>query len=109
VIMEVHVDDCMVVGMTQSLLDGFKVQMNKKYHLTDLGPCRWLLGIKIKRDLEGKTTALSQHAYIESIISRFNFDNLKPSSIPMDPSAPLLKSQCPTTLAGIARMKNIPY
>jgi len=109
VVMGVHVDNCMAIGMTQNLLDEFKVRMNKKYHLTNLGPCRWLLGIKIERDLEGKTTALSRHAYIESIISRFNFDDLKPSSIPMDPSAPLLKSQCPMTLAGIARMKNVPY
>jgi len=27
----------------------------------------------------------------------------------MDPSAPILKSQCPTTLAEIVRMKNVPY
>ena len=25
---------------------------NKKYKLTDLGPCKWLLGIKIERGLE---------------------------------------------------------
>jgi len=27
----------------------------------------------------------------------------------MDPSAPLLKSQSPTTLTEIAKMKNVPY
>jgi Reverse transcriptase (RNA-dependent DNA polymerase) len=109
VAMGVHVDDCMAIGTTQGLLNEFKVRMNKKYRLTDLGSCRWLLGIKIERDLEGETTALSQHAYIDSIITRFNFDDLKPSSVPMDPSAPLLKSQCPTLLAEIAKMKNVPY
>ena len=39
VVMGVHVDDCMAIGMTQNLLDEFKVRMNKKYRLTDLGPC----------------------------------------------------------------------
>jgi len=109
VILAVHVDDCLVTGSSQVLLDGFKTEINTKYKMTDLGPCKWLLGIKIDRDFELRTIALSQHAYIESILTRFNFDDLKPSAIPMDPSAPLLKSQSPTTLTGVARMKNVPY
>jgi hypothetical protein len=39
----------------------------------------------------------------------FNFDDLKPSDIPMDPSAQLLVSQCPTKLEDLARMQNVPY
>ena len=53
--------------------------------------------------------ALSQHNYIDSIITRFNFNDLKPSAIPMDPAASLKTSQSPTSLAGIAKMKNVPY
>jgi hypothetical protein len=59
--------------------------------------------------MQAGTIALSQHAYIDSIITRFNFEDLKPSLIAMDPAAPLLKSQSPTTLADIAKMANIPY
>lgn len=77
--------------------------------MTDLGPCKWLLGIKVERDWELGTIALSQHAYIDAILARFNFDDLKPSAIPMDPAVPLLKSQSPTTLADIAKMRNVPY
>jgi hypothetical protein len=83
--------------------------VNGKYRLTDLGPCKWLLGIKVDRNLENGTIALSQHAYIDSIITRFNFDDLKPSSTPMDPSSPLTNSQSPKMLADIAKMKNVPY
>src|SRR5258707_5349346 len=83
--------------------------INGKYQMTDLGPCKWLLGIKITRDVQAGTIALSQHTYIDSIVTRFNFDDLKPSSIAMDPAAPLLKSQSPTTLADIAKMSNVPY
>ena len=53
--------------------------------------------------------SLSQQAYVKVIITKFNFDDLKPSSIPMDPSAPLLKSQSPTKLDDIAKMRNVPY
>jgi hypothetical protein len=90
VVVAMHVDDCLTTGSTQGLMDEFKAKINGKYWMTDLGPCKWLLGIKITRDMQAGTIALSQHAYIDSIITRFNFDNLKPSSIAMVPAAPLL-------------------
>jgi hypothetical protein len=99
----------MITGSSGKLISGFKREMNEKYKITDLGPAHWLLGIKITRDLANKTIALSQHSYIESIITRFNFNDLKPLSTPMDPSIPLSKSQSPTKLADIAKMKNVPY
>ena len=109
VVLGVHVDDCMVTGSSTTLVSKFKVDMDKKYKLTDLGPANWLLGIKISRDLANKTISLSQRTYIESIITRFNFDDLKPSSMPIDPAVPLLKSQSPSKLEDIAKMRNIPF
>ena len=52
---------------------------------------------------------LSQHAYINMIITYFNFNDLKPSAVPMDHNQPLGRSQCPSTLANITWMRNIPY
>ena len=109
VVVVVHVDDCLTTGNSQGLVDEFKVRINGKYRMTDLGPCKWLLGIKITHDMQAGTIALSQHTYVDSIVTCFNFDDLKPSSIAMDPAAPLLKSQSPTTLADIAKMANVPY
>jgi Reverse transcriptase (RNA-dependent DNA polymerase) len=109
IILAVHVDDCMLLKSSRRLIDEFKVQMNKTYKISDLRAIHWLLGIKVTRDLPNHTISLSQHAYIDSIILRYNFTDLKPSVIPMDPCAPLLKSQLPTKLADIAQMKNVPY
>jgi hypothetical protein len=109
IISAIHVDDGMVTGSNGSLVNKFKKDMNAKYKLTDLGAAHWLLGIKITRDLVNRTLSLSQHAYIDAIITRFNFDDLKPSSMPMDPSAPLSKSQSPSKLEDINKMKNVPY
>ena len=53
--------------------------------------------------------SLSQLAYIEAIITRFNFDDMKACAIPMDPSTPLSKSWSPPKLEDIAKMRNIPY
>jgi Reverse transcriptase (RNA-dependent DNA polymerase) len=109
IILAVHVNDCMLLGSSQRLIDEFKVQMNKTYKISDLGVIHWLLGIKVTQDLPNHTISLSQHAYIDSIILQYNFTDLKPSVIPMDPCAPLLKSQLPTKLADIAQIKNVPY
>ena len=109
IIVVVHVDDGMVAGTSKVLINKFKVEMNEKYKLTDLGPVHWLLGIKIVRDLANKTVSLSQHAYIEAIITRFNFNDLKPAATPIDPSVPLSKSQSPSKLEDIAKMRNVPY
>jgi hypothetical protein len=109
VILAIHVDDCLATGSNQVLVNEAKEGVNGKYKMTDLGPCKWLLGIKIIRDLKNHTTSLSQHAYIESILARFNFDHVKPLSTPIDPNIPLTMAQSPSTLAEIAKMRNIPY
>ena len=109
VILAIHVDDGMVTGNNTALIKQFKEDINKKYKITDLGPVYSLLGIKVTQDLAEKTISLSQQAYIEAIITKFNFDDLKPCATPMDPSAPLSKSQSPTKLEEISKMRNVPY
>ena len=74
IIFAVHVDDGMVTGSSVLLINKFKEDMNAKYKLTNLGTASWLLGIKISHDLINKTLSLSQHAYIDAILTRFNFE-----------------------------------
>lgn len=88
-IIAVHVDDCLVTGNSMELISKFKKDIHKTYKITDLGPCTWILGIKITCDLINRTTSLSQQSYIDTILTRHNFDDLKPSSIPIDPNQPL--------------------
>src|ERR1700678_3195560 len=78
IVLAVHVDDGMLLGSSRKLIDEFKFQMNKTYKISDLGAIHWLLGIKVTRDLPNHTISLSQHAYIDSIIPRYNFTDLKP-------------------------------
>ena len=109
IILAVHVDDCMAAGSSAVFISKFKEGMNRKYRLTDLGAANWLLGIKITRNLKDKTISLSQCTYIEAIITQFNFDDVKPLAIPIDPSAPLSKTQSPSKLEDIAKMRNVPF
>jgi len=56
-----HMDDCLSIGTSQGLVDEFKKSINEKYKMTNLGPCKWLLGIKIDRNLANGT--LAAHLY----------------------------------------------
>ena len=52
---------------------------------------------------------MSQRAYINSIIRRYNFDDLKPLSMPMDPAIHLTNNQSPTNTAEHVIMRDKPY
>ena len=108
-ILACHVDNCMITGSSQQLIQSYKGKLKSKYSLTDLGLAKWPLRMKITRDLEARTISLLQLLYIKSILTKFNFMDLKPFSTPMDPLIQLSKDQCPQTLEEIADMKKIPY
>jgi hypothetical protein len=109
VVLACHVDDCTITGNSQHLLQSYRDKIKQKYSLTDLGAINWLLGIKITRDLDNQTISLSQSSYIDSILTRFNFVDLKPSAIPMDPSIRFSKDQCPKTAEEVEDMSKVPY
>ena len=109
VLLAIHVDDCTITGNSERFIAELKIKLASKYSLTDLGPAAWLLGIKITRNLEDRTLALSQESYIDSILARFNFTDLKPLATPMDPNIRFSKDQCPQTLEEASEMRRIPY
>ena len=81
-----HVDDCTLTGSSGELMGLFKDEIRARYKITDLGPISWVLGMKVIRDRVTQTISLSQEPYVDTIIFKYNFSDLKPISIPMDPS-----------------------
>ena len=109
VIIVVHVGGCTIASLKHELIDELKMRIKEFVEITDMGELHWLLGIEVKRDQEAHTILLSQHSYINSIIRRFGFEDLKPITTPMDPNAKLSTAQSPSTGAQYAAMRNIPY
>jgi hypothetical protein len=77
--------------------------------MTDLGELHWLLGMEVKRDWSNQMGSISQMAYIDHICEKFNLQDAKPLSTPLDPGNHLLKSQSPSTPKQIDDMRGIPY
>ena len=84
IVIAVHVDDCTIAASEPHLVEDFKISLSKHVKVTDLGELHWMLGIKVKRDHTAGTIHLSQKAYINSILRRYNFSDLKPLSMLMD-------------------------
>jgi len=99
----------MIVASTCTLVDKFKAKLREHVEITDLGELHWLLGIEIQRDRPGRLLHLSQWSYIDAILCRFGFEDLKPVSILMDTQVSLLTAQSPRSTSDFAMMRNIPY
>jgi hypothetical protein len=108
-IVVVHVDDCTIVANTIHLIDELKASLSKHFEVTDLGELHWMLGIEVKHDHPGHLVHLSQCAYIEAILRRYHFANLKPLSTPMDHQVCLSSDQAPASAAECAMMRDVPY
>ena len=109
IIVLVHVDDCTIMGKSQVLIDRFKVEIAKSVDITDMGGLHWILGIEVCRVQEERRILLSQKSYINSILRRYGFEDLKPISTPMDPANQLTSAQSPSTTEEFATMRNMPY
>ena len=108
-IVVVHVDDCTIVANTICLINELKAGLSKHFEVTDLGELHWMLGIEVKRDRPGRLVHLSQCAYIDAILRRYNLADLKPLSTPMDNQVHLSSDQAPASTAECAMMRDMPY
>jgi hypothetical protein len=50
----VFVDDLLIIGPSTLGIDTIKAQLAQKFHMTDLGPCKFYLGMEVIRDRENQ-------------------------------------------------------
>jgi hypothetical protein len=53
------------------------------YKMTNLGPAKKFFGLEIDRQLENGAIGLSQTAYINTILKRFNMEDANPAPTPL--------------------------
>ncbi|OWZ05706.1 polyprotein, partial [Phytophthora megakarya] len=90
-----YVDDMLIASRDNDVIASVKAGIAGKFRIKDLGRARFILGIEIDYDMDGKTLGISQRAYTEPIIKKFGQENAKPSLMPLDPSLHLIKGDGP--------------
>lgn len=83
----VYVDDLLICGNTMSDIENLKQMLSATFHMKDLGPIRYFLGLEVDRSPAG--FFLSQRKYVLDILSEHNMSQAKPVHLPMDPNMKL--------------------
>jgi len=102
------VDDCVAIGSRQ-VLTSLAKSVDEKYGTTGLGEVRWVLGMLMERDRAARTISISQEAFIDSILARFNLTDATTVATPLNPGTQLSATDCPTLESELAEMENKPY
>nr|XP_009771932.1 PREDICTED: uncharacterized protein LOC104222398 [Nicotiana sylvestris] len=67
------------------------------FQVSDLGPAKQMLGMRISRNRSEGTLKLSQEKYIQKVLSRFSLHDAKTRSTPLGSHLNLSKDQSPKT------------
>jgi len=83
VIFSIHVDDIFAAASSKQELESFKALLQSKWEISDLGPTKFALGIAITRDRPSHSISLSQTAYIDHLLLRFDVGDSRSADTPM--------------------------
>lgn len=77
----------MITGNNETTIKDLKKRLDKLFHIKDLGPPKFFLGIKIIRLPVG--ICLSQRKYALELIANIGLVGCKPSIVPMEQNVKL--------------------
>nr|GFB63757.1 retrotransposon protein, putative, Ty1-copia subclass [Tanacetum cinerariifolium] len=104
-----YVDDILIMGNNIPRLKEVKDNLGKCFSMKDLEEAAYILGIKIYRDRSRRLIRLSQSAYIDKILKKYNMHNSKKGYLPMEVKHDLSNKLCASTPEEVAYMKKVPY
>ena len=82
--LSIYVDDTIAIfpKELESVWEEDKKAISNEYAIKDLGDCEWVLNMAVTRDRKKGTITLSQHAYVELLLTEHQMDQCKPASTP---------------------------
>jgi len=104
-----YVDDILLATNDKGMLYDVKQFLSRNFDMKDMGEASYVIGIKIHRDRNRGILGLSQEAYINKVLERFNMKNCSPSVAPIVKGDKFELSQCPQNDFEREHMKKIPY
>lgn len=104
-----YVDDLLIAANSLDELNKFKSALSSTFKMKDLGEAKYVLGIQICRDRAKKTLTIDQSRYVADIATRFDLNDSRDVSTPMEHKLKLSKDNCPKTDVERQEMAKVPY
>ncbi|XP_043693083.1 uncharacterized mitochondrial protein AtMg00810-like [Telopea speciosissima] len=77
-----YVDDIVITSSNDELISFFKDMLHQQFHIKDLGPKKYFLGIEVARSSLG--LSLCQRKYVLEILEDSGLSGARPSNMPME-------------------------
>ncbi|GJT67457.1 putative ribonuclease H-like domain-containing protein [Tanacetum coccineum] len=90
-LVQVYVDDIIFGSTKKELCIAFEKLMHEKFQMSSMGELTFFLGLQVKQKKDG--IFISQDKYVEEILKKFGFTEVKTASTPMETQKPLLKDE----------------
>jgi len=80
-LISLYVDDLIITGNSEKLIDGIKEQMSQVFEMKDLGELHYCLGLEVWRN--AGRTFVTQGKYVRELLRKFRMDQCNAVSVPM--------------------------
>jgi hypothetical protein len=104
-----YVDDMLIAAKSRREITTLKKLLSSEFEMKDLGAAKKILGMEITRDRKAGLLFLSQHAYIEKVLQRFNMHDAQHVRNPIAPHFKLSVEQCASSNEDIEYMSKVLY
>ena len=109
VIIVTIVDDFVIIAKDRAIMAEVKRRLATVWKITDQGPAKWVLNLRIRRNRPAGILKIDQQAYIEKKLREFGIDHLPGKKLPMKTNHNLSTGMCPKTPAEKEAAKKLPY
>jgi len=109
IILVLYVDDILLASSDKNMLHETKGFLSSNFDMKDLGDASYVLGIEIHRDRSKCILGLSQKAYIDKVLKRYNMHNCSTTAAPIVKGDKFGLFQSPRNQIESDQMKSIPY
>ncbi|GKB27319.1 putative ribonuclease H-like domain-containing protein [Tanacetum coccineum] len=90
-LVQVYVDDIIFGSTKKELCNAFEKLMHEKFQMSSMGELTFFLGLQVEQKKDD--IFISQDKYVDEILKKFGFTEVKTASTPIETQKPLLKDK----------------